>query len=99
MSDAQGVKAEEKPAFMNNCMTNLNSAVALASTAGKSAKTTIEKPEDDRYILDRWKLYLEICATYHYFSAKEFLRYIEKGDTTLTGGCNAGTTVTNIRGW
>ena len=31
VSDAQGVKAEEKPTFVKNCMKNLNSAVALAS--------------------------------------------------------------------
>ena len=75
------------------------SAVALVIATSKSAKTTIVKPEDDRYTLDRWKLYLDICATYHYFFTKEFLLYTKKGDTTLTCSCNAGTTVINTRGW
>ena len=78
VSDTQDVKAEEKPAFVKNCMRNLNSAVALASATIRSAKTTIEKPEDNRYTLDRWKLYLDSCTTYHSFFAKEFLRNIEK---------------------
>ena len=73
VSDAKGGKAEEKPAFLKNCMKNLNSAVALTSATSKSAKTTIEKPEDNRYTLDRWKLYLDSCATYHSLLAKEFL--------------------------
>ena len=96
---AQSVKAEEKPAFVRNCMKNLNSAVALASATSKSAKTNTEKPEENRYTLDRWKLYLDSCATYHSFFAKEFLRWIEEGNTTLSGSCNAGTVVTNTRGW
>ena len=63
MLDAQGVKAEEKPAFVRNCMKNINSAVALASATSKSTKTTIAKPEDNRYTLDRWKLYIDSCVT------------------------------------
>ena len=63
MSDVQSVKAEETPAFVKNCMKNFNSAVALASATSKSAKTTIEKPEDNRYTLDRWKLYIDNCAS------------------------------------
>ena len=47
-----------------------------------------------RLILD-----LASCVTYHSFFAREFLRNIEEGNTTLTGSCNAGTTVTNTRGW
>jgi hypothetical protein len=89
---------DEKPAFIKKCMKNLNVAVSLANASGRSAKATTEKPKEDRYTLDRWKLYLDSCATYHSFFAKEFLRNIEDGNTTLTGSCNAGTTVTSTRG-
>ena len=50
------IKVGEKPAFVKNCMRNLNSAVALANASTRSAKAAIKKSEDDRYILDRWKL-------------------------------------------
>ena len=64
---------DEKPAFIKKCMKNLNVAVSLANASGRSAKTAIKKPEENRYTLDRWKLYLDSCATYHSFFAKEFL--------------------------
>ena len=99
VSDTQVDKAEEKPTFVKNCTRNLTSVVALASPNNKSAKTVITKPEDNRYTLDRWKLYLDSCATYHSFFAKEYLCWIEEGSTTLSGSCNTGTAVTNTRGW
>ena len=77
VSDVPIIKAEEKPVFVKNCMTNLNSAVALANTNSKSAKTTHKTSEANRYTLDRWKLYLNSCAPYHSFSAKDFLRNIK----------------------
>ena len=92
-------KVTEKPAFVKRCMANLNSAVVLANASDRSAKVTVAKPEEARYTLDRRKLYLDSCITYHYFFTKEFLRNIKNGNMTLTGGCNAGTTVTNARGW
>ena len=67
-------KATEKPAFVKRCMANLNSVVALANASGRSAKVTVAKPEEARYTLDRWKLYLDSCATYNSIFAKEFLR-------------------------
>ena len=66
-------KVTEKPAFVRRCMTNLNSAVALANASDRSVKVTVAKPEELRYTLDRWKLYLDSCATYNSFFAKEFL--------------------------
>ena len=93
------IKMDGKPASIKSCMKNMTYLVALANAISRSAKTAFKKSEDNRYTLDRWKLYLDSCATYHYFFAKEFLWNIEEGDTTLTGSCNAGTTVTNTRGW
>ena len=90
---------DEKPTFVKNCGKNLDSEVVLANISSKSLKAAPKNSEDDRYTLDRWKLYLDICATYHYFFTKEFLLYTKKGDTTLTCSCNAGTTVINTRGW
>ena len=99
MADAPTVKAEEKPVFVKNCMKNLDLTVALASATSKSAKATLKKSEDNKYMLDRWKLYLDSCVTYHSFFAKEFLQNIKEHDTILTGSCNASTTVTYTRGW
>ena len=99
MAKAPTTKVSEKPAFIKKCMKNLNSTITLANASDRSAKDVTKKPEENRYTLDRWKLYLGSCATYHSFFAKEFLRNTKEGDTTLTGRCNAGTTVTNARGW
>ena len=77
----------------------MNLAVALPNAGSRSGKTTIKKSEDDRYTLDRRKMYLNSCTTCHSFFAKEFPRSIKEGDTTLTGSCNAGTTITNTKGW
>ena len=91
------VKVDEKPAFVTNCMKIMNLAVVLANVSSRGAKTAVKKSEDDRYTLDLRKLYLDSCATYHYFFAKEFLDSIKDGGTTLTGSCNcnASTTVRN----
>ena len=56
------VKAEEKPMYVKKCTKNLNSVAALGSANSKSAKTTPKKSEDNRYTLDRWKLYLDSSA-------------------------------------
>ena len=94
---ASMIKVDKKPAFFKNCMKRLNYVVALASASSRSAKTVIKKSEYERYTFDRWKmslLYLNSCATHHLFFAKDFLRNTKDGDTTLTGSCNTGTTVT-----
>ena len=53
-------------------MKNLNRAVALANASDRSVKVkdAKSKPEEGRYTLDRRKLYLDSCATYHSFVAK-----------------------------
>ena len=82
-------------------MKNLNLVVALANANGSSAKAVPKKSKDNRYTVDRWKLYLGSCATYHSFFVKEFLKNIKvkDGDTTLPGSCNASTTVANAGVW
>ena len=70
----------------------------MANASGKSVKTAINKSKDNRYIVDRWKLYLDSCATYHSFFVEKFLTNVQDGNTTLTGSCNASTAVTNTRG-
>ena len=61
------IKVDEKPDFGKSCMKNLNSAVALANASSRNAKAAPKKSEDDRYTLDRWKLYLDSYATYQSF--------------------------------
>ena len=63
VADAPTIKAEEKPVFVKNCMKNLLLTVVLVRANNKSAQATPNKPEDNRYTLDRWKLYLDSCAT------------------------------------
>ena len=48
--------------------------------------------------LEWWKCYLDSCASYHTFFVKEFLKNIFEGVATMTGRCNAGTTVSSKRG-
>ena len=43
------------------------------------------------------KLYLDSCASYHTFFLEEFLTDVEESDATMTGRCNAGTTITKIK--
>ena len=93
------IKVNEKPSLIKKCMKNMNSVVVIANASSRSAKTVIKKSEDNRYILDRWKLYLGSCATCHSFFDKGFLIKIKDGDMTLTVSCNAGTTLTNTSGW
>ena len=45
-----------------------------------------------------WKCYLDICASYNTFFSEDFLTDIEESNATMTGRCNAGTMVTNIKG-
>ena len=55
----------------------MNYSGSLTNTSSINANTAIKRSEDDRYTLDRWKLYLDSCAIYHSFFAKEFLRNIK----------------------
>ena len=68
------IKMDEKLAFDKNCMKNVNSVFALANATSRSIKVVSNKSEDDRYTLDRWKLYLDSYIAYHSFFVKEFLR-------------------------
>ena len=52
-----------------------------------------------RYTLDRWKCYLNSCASYHTFFEREYLRNIGETDSTMSGNCNAGTVVLKKKGW
>ena len=71
----------------------------MTNASEGGANNTTKSHNDNRYTLDWWKLYLDSCATYQYFLAKEFLTGIQDGDTLSPGSCNIFTTVTNTRGW
>ena len=59
-----------------------------ALVSGKGSKLTIF-----------WgKCYLDSCASYHTLFSEEFLIYIKESNATMTGRCNACTTVTKITG-
>ena len=92
------IRVNEKPVFVKNCMKNLNSAVRLPNASSRSVKAAPNKSGDNMYTLDRRKLYLDSCAAYHSFFAKEFLGNIKDGDTTLNDSCNVVTTITNTGG-
>ena len=93
------VNVDKKSDFVKNCGKGIHLVITLTSSSSRSTETTFKKSKDNRYTLGMWKLYLDSCATYHYFFAKELLTNIKNDDTILTDRCNAGTTVTNTRGW
>ena len=62
-------------------------------------KPVLAKLSTNRFNLDQWKCYLEICATYHTFFFREFLDRVYLGKTAMNGSCNAGTVTTNTRVW
>ena len=65
----------------------------------KALESRIKRGIKSKYALDWWKCYLDSCATYHTFFVKEFLSNVRKGNVTMTGSCNAGTTESNVTGW
>ena len=46
-------KMDEKPTFIKKCMKNLNTTVFLATARNSNAKGITQKPEENRYTLDR----------------------------------------------
>ena len=52
-----------------------------------------------RFTLTWLKCYLDSYASYHYFLMEEFLRDTREGSSTMEGSCNAGTVLTNTKGW
>ena len=48
-------------------------------------KPVLAKLSTNRFNLDQWKCYLEICATYHTFFFREFLDRVYLGKTAMNG--------------
>ena len=59
--------------------------------------TDIINRKGDKRTLCRWKCYLDSCALYHTFFLEEFQTDFKESDATMTGRCNAGTTITKIK--
>ena len=64
-----------------------------------SKKTVLVEIPTDRFNLEKWKCYLESCATYHTLFVREFLDRVYWGKTAMNGSCNYGTVTNNTRGW
>ena len=62
-------------------------------------KPVLAELPTDRFTLDKWKCYLDSCATYHTFFVREFLDRMYLGKIAMHGSCNAGTVTNNARGW
>ena len=60
--------------------------------------TVLINRKGDKRTLFWWKRYLDRCASYHTFFSEDFLTDSEESDDTMTGRCNAGATVTKIKG-
>ena len=56
--------------------------------------TALIDRKGDKRTLCWWKCYLYSCASYHTLFSEEFLTDVKESDATMTGRCNAGTTVT-----
>ena len=67
---------------------------AMESTEG----TALVNGKGRKRNLCWWKCYLDSCASYHTLFSEDFLTDIEDINATMTGRCNAGTTVTNMKG-
>ena len=50
-------------------------------------------------MVDRWKCYLDSCASYHTFFEKEYLRTVGETNSTMHGNCNTGTVIPKKKGW
>ena len=64
-----------------------------------SEKPVLAELHTDRFTLEKWKCYLDRCATYHTFFFREFLDRFSSGKTAMNGSYNAGTVTTNTMGW
>ena len=53
----------------------------------------------ERPTLDWWKLYWESCAAYNQVFMNYLLTNIEESNVVLKANCNAGITMTNIKGY
>ena len=60
--------------------------------------TSLINRKGEKCTLCWWKWYLDSCAPYHTFLSEYFLTYFRESDATMTGICNAGTTVTKMMG-
>ena len=58
----------------------------------------VKKPEQ-HFTLDKWKLYLDSCATYHSAFVEWYLDNTHDVDTVLKGTCNAGVTTSSEKGY
>ena len=91
------IKVDEQPTLFKNCTKIMNSAVVLANATSRSAKPY---PRNLKMTGTLWigGSYISTAAPLTSLSSLRNSLKIKDGDTTLTGSCNAGTTVTNTRG-
>ena len=79
---------------------------AVVAKSIKKARPTLNKKgpilvngPGGRFSLMWWKCYLNSCVSYHSFFMQKFLRDVREGKSTMEGSCNAGTVLTNTKGW
>ena len=60
--------------------------------------TALINRKGDKRTLCWWKCYIDSCASYHILFSEEFLANDEGSDAKMTGRCNAGTTVSKMKG-
>ena len=80
-----------------NTVRTKNKGTVPLDMGGK--KPVLSELHTERFNLDNWKCYLDICATYHTFFVMEFLDRVYSGKKATNGSCNTGTVTTNTRGW
>ena len=74
--------------------------INMGSTRTKPKGKGYPAEKKSRYTLDRWKCYLDSYASYHTFFEKKHLHAIGETNSTMSGNCNAGSTVTlKKKGW
>ena len=60
--------------------------------------TALINRKGNKLTLCWWKCYLDSCASYHNFFSEYFLTDAKETDSTMASRCNAGTTVTKMKG-
>ena len=60
--------------------------------------TSIQDKPGKPFTLDRYKLYLDSCAMYHYVFVRNMLDDVKTVGTVLQGNCNAAVSMSKEKG-
>ena len=83
--------------YCNALTTGTGTGTKKTLPTGTTTKKTLPRGVK-RVTLDRWKMYLDSCATYHTAFVDWLLDNVHEVDNVLKGNCNVGVTTSNQKG-